>query len=158
VRRGAEAGALNSAARDVDAREVEGVRVSDSAALAATGGAGLVVLGVLLVAVAALVRSGSLERNSLLGLRTPATMATDGSWRAGHVAAEPLMRWGGVLTLLLGVAPGVVVWVLGSARSDRDPALVPSMVGGAYVLAVGLVVAAGVRAHRAALRHLVEHR
>lgn len=131
---------------------------SEAVALAATAGVGLVVLGVLLIAVAALVRSGALERNSLLGLRTPATTATDGSWRAGHVAAEPLMRWGGPLSVVLGVAPAAVVGFLGAAGAGRNPALVPLLVAGGYVLVVGVVVAAGVRAHRAALRYLEDHR
>lgn len=41
------------------------------------------------------------HRNSLFGIRTPATFATEAAWKQAHVAAGPIVAVGGILVLSL---------------------------------------------------------
>ena len=53
---------------------------------------GLLVLAVVSVLMARSARSGELQPNSLMGVRTGATTHCDECWRLGHQAAEPGLR------------------------------------------------------------------
>lgn len=53
---------------------------------------GLLTLALVLLAVASGARSGSLERNGLIGLRTRSTRSSDAAWAAGHRAAYGALR------------------------------------------------------------------
>jgi uncharacterized membrane protein len=50
-----------------------------------------------------------LSRNTMVGIRTPATLASDAAWRAGHRAAVPVM-W---LTVPASAALSVAMTSLG---------------------------------------------
>lgn len=57
----------------------------------------LLFLAGLFIALAHWAEKGNLERNSLIGIRTPATLQSDAAWEAGHRAAAPALRtWGWV--------------------------------------------------------------
>lgn len=55
----------------------------------------LLVAGVLIVWMAARSASGTLARNSWVGIRTAATLRGDDEWRTGHAAAVVPMYAGG---------------------------------------------------------------
>ncbi|MEG9226142.1 SdpI family protein [Aeromicrobium sp. Sec7.5] len=104
--------------------------------------ASLVSLGLLLGWTAHASRGDGLERNSLIGIRTRATMASDDAWHAGHrAAAGPL----GVAAWSSG-ATGVTGTVLAIAGSW----LAGPAVAVGYVALVVLLVVATLRAARAA--------
>jgi hypothetical protein len=121
------------------------------------GGSGLVIIGLLTIMLAHLIRAGQLQRNSILGLRTPTTMANDSTWVAGHTAAMPLLRWGGLFSILLGISPAVALFILGRATFESKDTLVTVFVELSYLIVIGVLVWAAVVAHRAAGRYLVEH-
>ena len=60
------------------------------------GGVALIVLGVI-------ARAGKLTRQSVVGLRTKATMASDEAWKAGNEAAAPWVVGAGVVLAAGGV-------------------------------------------------------
>ena len=64
--------------------------------------ASLVALGLVLLAVAGAARSGGLERNGLVGIRTRSTRSSDRAWAAGHLAAAGALRTTGWLVLAAG--------------------------------------------------------
>ena len=61
------------------------------------GGAGLILLG-------AMARAGRLTRQSIVGLRTKTTMASDEAWEAAHAAGAGWVVAAGVVLLVGGVA------------------------------------------------------
>ena len=64
-------------------------------------GIAMMVGGTALVALGALARAGKLTRQSFVGLRTKATMASDGSWEAAHEAAASWVVGAGVVLVML---------------------------------------------------------
>ena len=67
----------------------------------------LIVGGIALIVLGAIARAGKLTRQSVVGLRTKATMASDEAWKAAHeasadwvIAAGAVMFVGGVLVML----------------------------------------------------------
>ncbi|ACV06072.1 hypothetical protein Ksed_10270 [Kytococcus sedentarius DSM 20547] len=87
---------------------------------------------------------GKVMRNSAVGLRTRATMASDHAWEVGHRAALPVTRGAAWAVPLLAVAALALALVRGLDGFTE-----------AAVLATGglvgvLTVLAGVMAHRAA--------
>ena len=77
------------------------------------GGTALVVLG-------ALARAGKLTRQSFVGLRTKATMASDGAWEAAHEAAASWVVGAGVVLF----AGGVLVMLTDSETTGDVVALI----------------------------------
>lgn len=88
--------------------------------------------------------AGTLDRNHLAGIRTPATLASDEAWRAAHEVAGGTIVAVGVLSTVLTVG---VAGVALAGASDVVVAVVLLVV--AAVLTIG-AVAAGVRGDRAA--------
>ena len=86
--------------------------------------------------------SGGLERNSVIGIRTKATMASDEAWRAGHRAAASTVGLAAWTCGLAGLACGVLT-IVGS-----DLAVAMLVVG--YAGLIGLTIVAAVRAGRGA--------
>ena len=77
------------------------------------GGVALIVLGVL-------GRTGKLTRQSIVGLRTKATLASDEAWNAAHeAAADWVVGAGAILT-----AGGVLVMLTDSETAGEVVALV----------------------------------
>ena len=74
-------------------------------------GVGLLMMGVTIHYVKNQVAGGAISRNSAIGIRTKATMASDRAWEAGHAAAGPMLTatcltayTAGVLTVAIGLA------------------------------------------------------
>lgn len=86
---------------------------------------------------------GGLQRNPHLGLRTPATLRNEDSWRAGNRAAARTAPWYlGFLTV-----EGAALF----AAAGQGWRLVVALVGGAgVVVLIGLMIATAVVGSRAA--------
>ncbi|MFE9252042.1 SdpI family protein [Streptomyces sp. NPDC007088] len=113
-----------------------------------TFGAGLLTLGAVIHYMKSQVASGSIQRNSAIGIRTKATMSSDRAWQAGHTSAAPMLT----VTFLTAYATGAVSLALGLAFTLSDTVnatviIVPSA-GLAGVLA--LITAAAIKANAAA--------
>jgi hypothetical protein len=60
--------------------------------------------GALLIWMARAAASGRLKRNSLAGIRTPSTMASDEAWLAAHERSKGATLLTGYLSIAIGVA------------------------------------------------------
>jgi len=96
-------------------------------------GIALIIGGVAIVGAGALGKAGRLSRQSIVGIRTKSTMASDEAWFAAHragavwvMAGGVLMALGGVLTILAETeeAAGVVALITAGVG------LVPIVIGG----------------------------
>lgn len=81
------------------------------------GGIGLLVVALVVWWVTESAAHGKIGKNSAVGIRTSSTMASDGAWEAGHLAALPLARKMGVAGAVLGVA----LLVAGLVSSQEQP-------------------------------------
>lgn len=87
---------------------------------------------------------GNMMRNSAVGLRTRATVASDHAWEVGHRAALPVTRGAAWAVPLLAVAALALALVRGLDGVTEAAVLAT---GGLLIV---LTVLAGVTAHRAA--------
>ncbi len=93
--------------------------MSDDVMMALLMFGALIVIDAAMVGVCIVGSQPDARRNGLVGIRLPATMASDEAWVAGHAAAKrylwPLaigsLAVGALLLLLLGVVPSVAGWV-----------------------------------------------
>lgn len=106
----------------------------------------LLVAGALIVWMAARSASGTLARNSWVGIRTASTLRGDEEWRIGHAAAVVPMYAGGI---------GLIAAAVAAVFAGEDGAVWAAMVGCAWVV-VCLLIAAGV-AGRAVARMDADH-
>ncbi|MFJ2744403.1 SdpI family protein [Streptomyces sp. NPDC087440] len=90
--------------------------------------------------------AGGVGRNAAIGIRTKATMASDAAWERGHAAAGPLLTATFRTAYVVGAVTVLVTLVVGSGGS---PAVLAVPLTG-FVAALGLLVAASVRANAAA--------
>jgi len=88
--------------------------------------------GAALVAVGAVGRSGKLTRQSIVGLRTKATLASDDAWKAAHEAAASWVIAAGAVLF----AGGVVVMLTDSEATGDVVAL-----GATTLMLIPLVIA-----------------
>ncbi|MCX5204975.1 SdpI family protein [Streptomyces sp. NBC_00237] len=111
-------------------------------------GVGLLTLGLLIQYMKKQVASGNIQRNSAIGIRTKATMASDAAWERGHAASAPMLT----ATFLTAYAAGAISVVLGVVMMVSDSAnaavIVVPLCG--LVVVLGLLVAASVAANTAA--------
>ncbi|WP_106399050.1 SdpI family protein [Actinocorallia populi] len=111
-------------------------------------GAGLIALGVMIHHVKSQVTSGNVQRNSVMGIRTKATMSSDSAWEAGHAAATPLLT----ATYLTAYITSAITFALGLALTlgdvENPAALIIPLCGIGVVLA--LLSVATVKANSAA--------
>jgi uncharacterized membrane protein len=118
--------------------------VSATFSPAARDGLGLVVgvAGVALVTVGVIGARGKLPRNSWVGLRTPATMASDAAFTAANrAAAVPVAIMGGAAVV------GAALLVAGIARTV--PQVVVTL-GSVALTLLAMAIVAMVRGNRAA--------
>lgn len=119
--------------------------MSAAAVVTVASGLLMVVVGIAMIVVAELGRTGRLRRNAYTGIRTPATMRSDETWSAAHRAGFGPTAAGGVVS----VVSGIVAIVLAIADGEALPAVVVVLVG-AGLLSTGAIagVVAGVAAAR----------
>ena len=103
----------------------------------------LVATGVMTLWIARLCRSGTLEPNSMIGIRTPITLSSREAWIAAHHAAAPGLSVAGAVMFVAGAALAV------ATPSQRIEQASLAIVGGAVVASVA---AAAIIGHRAATR------
>ncbi len=97
-------------------------------------------MGVLLWWMARAAAAGRLERNALVGIRTPSTMASDAAWLAAHQRAERPTKAAAITSVAVAAACLVPM---------PEAALVTVVLGGSAVI-LGLVIRAAVVGGRAA--------
>jgi len=108
----------------------------------------MLALGVASLWMARRAAAGTLPRNNVVGIRTPATRASDAAWVAAHRAGAADLRRIGVVALMTAV----LIWVtLGMPQGTREIALAVVVLGGAALILVFSLRAAAVggRAARA---------
>lgn len=90
--------------------------------------------------------AGLLRRNRAIGIRIPATLASDEGWAAAHRAAAPRMRRGAVGALIAGAALIPVGLLSGIGALDLTPALAAFLMltlgGVAWLIGTNLAAAA----------------
>ncbi len=111
-------------------------------------GAGLVVVGVVVLAAGRGATRGSIPVNSVIGIRTKATMASEPAWRAGHEAAGPWLVASSVTAVGVGLVTLALSVGLVVAGDESTAALVLPLVGVLSLLA--LLTRAAVVANTAA--------
>lgn len=108
----------------------------DSAVASISLAGGLIVIAVVCGAMSAMIASGALTRNGLVGIRTRATRRSDAAWSAGHEAARPAVRVTTVVSAAAALATVLVGIGLSGSPSADDATLVVGLSGYAVVLAV----------------------
>ncbi len=68
----------------------------------------LILVGITFAVLRAMIKAGNLTRNSAVGVRTSATLASDAAWVAGHCAAIPALTTG-LAIFVLGVVAVILV-------------------------------------------------
>ncbi|AZM92130.1 MULTISPECIES: SdpI family protein [Streptomyces] len=110
--------------------------------------AGLVAMGAVVHYTRNQVASGATGRNSALGIRTRATMASDGAWRAGHAAAAPMLTVA-FLTAYAAAAVSLALAVAAASTGSGSPAALVVPAAGTVAF-LALLVTAAVKANAAA--------
>lgn len=105
------------------------------------------VLAVTLVAFVWAQRSGAVQRNSFVGIRTQKTLRSDAAWTAGHRAASPYLVGAATVSVLSGAGLAII----GTTGTAEAAGHVVASSGFFVVLAVALAgaVAAGRAADQA---------
>ena len=102
--------------------------------------AGFAVVGFAMLLIARISEGGGLGRNSAVGLRTSATLASESAWRRGHEVIRPYARRGGIIALSAAAASLVL------ALSGGDPVWLLLC----WIPVLGVLLLGAVRGHRAA--------
>jgi hypothetical protein len=111
----------------------------------------LLVLSALTHALAMTAADGRLDRNSLVGIRTKATRASDVAWTAGHRAAAPRLRTASRVGYAAAAASIVASAISAAVRWTAPIAFATAMGGTLAVTAwIGLASARANSAARAA--------
>ncbi|MFJ3876583.1 SdpI family protein [Streptomyces sp. NPDC004126] len=110
--------------------------------------AGLVALGGVVHYLRNQVASGALGRNSAVGIRTAATMASDGAWQAGHAAAAPMLT-AAFLTAYTAAGTSLALALTLALTGFGSPAAVIVPAAGMLVF-LALLTTAAVKANSAA--------
>ncbi|MFF9839276.1 SdpI family protein [Streptomyces sp. NPDC013740] len=110
--------------------------------------AGLAPLGAVVHYVRNQVANGGIGRNSAVGIRTRATMASDRAWQAGHAAASPMLTAAFLTAYLAALTCLALALALTPAGSESPAAGIVAAAGLVAVLA--LLTAAAIKANSAA--------
>ncbi|PZR04122.1 SdpI family protein, partial [Corynebacterium kroppenstedtii] len=89
--------------------------------------------------------SGTISRNSAIGIRTPETKKSDDGWVGGHKAATPILKGAGIVTLVI-----TAVLIISSFFGDRMTVLTITSAILGYSVAIGGICWAAVVANNAA--------
>ncbi|MFD7505141.1 SdpI family protein [Streptomyces sp. NPDC059850] len=111
-------------------------------------GVGLITLGAMIHYVKNQVASGSIERNSVIGIRTKATMSSDHAWQAGHTSAAPMLTVTSLTAYAVGAISLAISLVLTLSDTENPAVIIVPLTGIVVVLA--LLTAAAVKANSAA--------
>ncbi|MEU7430773.1 SdpI family protein [Streptomyces sioyaensis] len=111
-------------------------------------GIGLIALGAVIHYVKNQVASGNIRRNSVIGIRTKATMSSDSAWEAGHASASPMLTVTYLTAYTVGAATLAISLALTLSDADNPAAIAVPLAGIVAVLA--LLTAAAVKANSAA--------
>lgn len=101
----------------------------------------MVVIGVAMAVIGALGCARKLPANAMIGIRLPATTASDETWEVSHVVAGPWL-------VLAGIVPLVIGFLL-MALSTHMPEWTILVAYGAMVVLVGVGAVRGVHAANA---------
>jgi len=82
-----------------------------------SAGIGLLLIGILLIAMSTAMKGDGLTRNRAVGIRTRATMASDDAWQQGHQAAAPWVLSAGIFGVVMSVAAFTMTWAIGDGMS-----------------------------------------
>ncbi|WP_203568414.1 SdpI family protein [Aestuariimicrobium ganziense] len=104
----------------------------------------LLVIGVLMAAFTLKISRATLHRNDWMGIRLPATMASDEAWQAAHRRVLPWIAATAVLALVVAI-----VFLIAAVMGASDRWTAPLLIGSLVVVTV-LVVAPVPSALRAA--------
>ena len=102
--------------------------------------AGLVILTLMTTVLAPQMKSGKLQRNSAIGIKTRYTQANDQAWKQGHLQAAPWVQtasWTG-WTILIAVTILCLV---------DQVAVAFGITGLGYVICIGLLLISGKQAN-----------
>jgi len=102
-------------------------------------------LAILVTVITALAGRGVIPNNGLVGIRTPAIMHSDSSWRGGHRAALPV-----IVVTTVAVAIGAIVVIVVTQDSTTDTTNLAGL--GLLALETVGIVAAAIRGNRHASR------
>ena len=104
---------------------------------------GLVILSALCLTISKTATSGTLHRNSAIGIRTSETKKSDAAWESGHREAAPILKVTGLI-----IIPLAAFLLISSFFADE---FLPLATGAlAYVITIGGSVWATAVAHKAA--------
>lgn len=94
-----------------------------------------------------LAKTGRLDRNRAIGIKTRATLASDDAWKRGHKAGAPWILSSALVALTGAAGSGLLALFLGDSVSNVDIAIVVLFGFGGVI---GTLVTAAVVASRAA--------
>lgn len=106
---------------------------------------GLIIVGAVCLSIPKDAASGKISRNAAIGIRTRETKKTEEGWRAGHLAATPILTTTGKASLIIAA----VLVVLGFFGEKLSTLTITVGVLG-YVVVIGGVLWAKVVANGAA--------
>lgn len=106
---------------------------------------GLVIVSAVCLSIPKDAASGVISRNAAIGIRTRETKKTEEGWRAGHVAATPILTTTGKAGLIIAA-----VLIVSSLFGERLSTLTVAVGILGYVVVIGGVLRANVVANSAA--------
>lgn len=106
---------------------------------------GLVIVSAVCLSIPKDAASGVISRNAAIGIRTRETKKTEEGWRAGHVAATPILTTTGKAGLIIAA-----VLIVSSLFGERLSTLTIAVGVLGYVVVIGGVLRAKVVANSAA--------
>lgn len=86
-------------------------------------------------------KTGSISRNSAIGLRTKSTMASDQAWKAGHAAADPYLIAVAIIGVVVIVTSVTLPLAVGSENGLYPPGIIAAPAIGLSIQITVLIIA-----------------